>query len=249
MCGFTGYLSSNSIDKLSNNESIIHEMTRSLIHRGPDSEGFWKDSSEGISMGFRRLAILDTSSNGNQPMISNNGQFVIVFNGEIYNHLILRQEIERTKKNHQWSSGSDTETILCGFELWGIHKTIQKCTGMFGFAVWCNKKKELVLGRDRLGEKPVYYGWQGESHDRVFLFGSELKAFHKHPIFQKEIDRDSISSFLRYSYVPAPNSIYKSIFKLLPGHLLKVSISHQKPVITEYWSAIINYPFQAIARP
>jgi len=237
MCGFTGYLSSNSIDKLSNNESIIHEMTRSLIHRGPDSEGFWKDSSEGISMGFRRLAILDTSSNGNQPMISNNGQFVIVFNGEIYNHLILRQEIERTKKNHQWSSGSDTETILCGFELWGIHETIQKCTGMFGFAVWCNKKKELVLGRDRLGEKPVYYGWQGESHDRVFLFGSELKAFHKHPIFQKEIDRDSISSFLRYSYVPAPNSIYKSIFKLLPGHLLKVSISHQKPVITEYWSA------------
>jgi len=237
MCGFTGYISSYPMDKFSNNESIIHEMTGSLIHRGPDSEGYWKDSSEGIVMGFRRLAILDTSSNGNQPMISNNGQFVIVFNGEIYNHLILRKEIESIKKNHQWSSGSDTETILCGFELWGIHETIQKCTGMFGFAVWCNKNKELVLGRDRLGEKPVYYGWQGESHDRVFLFGSELKAFQKHPSFQKEIDRDSISSFLRYSYVPAPNSIYKDIFKLLPGHMLKVSQRNQKPEMKEYWSA------------
>ena len=237
MCGFTGYISSDPMDKFSNNESIIHEMTGSLIHRGPDSEGYWKDSSEGIVMGFRRLAILDTSSNGNQPMISNNGQFVIVFNGEIYNHLILRKEIERIKKNHQWSSGSDTETILCGFELWGIHETIQKCTGMFGFAVWCKKNKELVLGRDRLGEKPIYYGWQGESHDRVFLFGSELKAFQKHPSFQKEIDRDSISSFLRYSYVPAPNSIYKDIFKLLPGHMLKVSQRNQKPETKEYWSA------------
>lgn len=237
MCGFTGYLSSSFIDKVPNNESIIHEMTRSLIHRGPDSEGFWKDSSERIVMGFRRLAILDTSSNGNQPMISNNGQFVIVFNGEIYNHLILRKEIEHIKKDHKWSGGSDTETILCGFELWGINETIQKCTGMFGFAVWCKKNKELVLGRDRLGEKPVYYGWQGESNDRVFLFGSELKAFHKHPSFQKDIDRDAISSFLRYSYVPAPNSIYKNIFKLLPGHLLKVSLSHQKPQITTYWSA------------
>ena len=237
MCGFTGYISSYPMGKFSNNESIIHEMTGSLIHRGPDSEGYWKDSSEGIVMGFRRLAILDTSSNGNQPMISNNGQFVIVFNGEIYNHLILRKEIEGIKKNHQWSSGSDTETILCGFELWGIHETIQKCTGMFGFAVWCNKNKELVLGRDRLGEKPVYYGWQGESHDRVFLFGSELKAFQKHPSFQKEIDRDSISSFLRYSYVPAPNSIYKDIFKLLPGHMLKVSQRNQKPDMKEYWSA------------
>jgi asparagine synthase (glutamine-hydrolysing) len=225
------------MNKFPDNESIIHEMTGSLIHRGPDSEGYWKDSSEGIVMGFRRLAILDTSSNGNQPMISNNGQFVIVFNGEIYNHLILRKEIERIKTNHQWLSGSDTETILCGFELWGIHETIQKCTGMFGFAVWCNKNKELVLGRDRLGEKPVYYGWQGESHDRVFLFGSELKAFQKHPSFQKEIDRDSVSSFLRYSYVPAPNSIYKNIFKLLPGHMLKVSQRNQKPEMTEYWSA------------
>ena len=237
MCGFTGYISSDSIKKFYNNESIIREMTRSLIHRGPDSEGFWKDSAESIVMGFRRLAILDTSSNGNQPMISNNGQFVIVFNGEIYNHLLLRKEIEGSKSNHEWSSGSDTETILCGFELWGIQKTIQKCSGMFGFAVWCNQNKELVLGRDRLGEKPVYYGWQGESEDRVFLFGSELKSFHKHPNFQKEINRDSISSFLRYSYVPAPNSIYKNIFKLLPGHLLKVSLNLQEPVITEYWSA------------
>ena len=153
MCGFTGYLSQSSIDPSSHSESIIKEMTRRLIHRGPDSEGFWRDCDAGIVMGFRRLAILDVSSNGNQPMISNSGQYVLVFNGEIYNHLALRREISSIKPNYQWLSSSDTETLLSGFELWGIEKTIQKCTGMFGFSVWCNKNKVLTLGRDRLGEK------------------------------------------------------------------------------------------------
>ena len=236
MCGFAGYFSGSSIDPSFYSESTIKQMTRSLIHRGPDSEGFWKDCSEGIVMGFRRLAILDISSNGDQPMISSNGQYVIVFNGEIYNHLELRAEIKDAKPNQNWQSNSDTETMLCGFELWGIQKTIKKCTGMFGFAVWCNKSKELTLGRDRIGEKPLYYGWQGESADRIFLFGSELKSFHKHPCFQKEINRDSVSSFLRHSYIPAPNSIYKNIFKLLPGTLLTLSSQHQDPVLTEYWS-------------
>tara|TARA_B110001450_G_C17663714_1_gene498523 strand:- start:1219 stop:3183 length:1965 start_codon:yes stop_codon:yes gene_type:complete len=236
MCGFTGYLSQSSIDPSSHSESIIKEMTRRLIHRGPDSEGFWRDCDAGIVMGFRRLAILDVSSNGNQPMISNSGQYVLVFNGEIYNHLALRREISSIKPNYQWLSSSDTETLLSGFELWGIEKTIQKCTGMFGFSVWCNKNKVLTLGRDRLGEKPVYYGWQGAPHDEIFLFGSELKSFHNHPGFQKEINRDAVSSFLRHSYIPAPNSIYKGIFKLLPGHLLSVSLNSKKPSISQYWS-------------
>ena len=236
MCGFTGYLSSNDLEKFQHPDSIIHNMTRSLIHRGPDSEGFWSDNSDGIVMGFRRLAILDTSSNGDQPMVSNNGQYAIVFNGEIYNHLALRREIQNLHPSHTWLSSSDTETLLSGFELWGIQETIQKCTGMFSFAVWCKKTKLLTLGRDRLGEKPLYYGWQGGLHDRVFLFGSELKSFHQHPAFQKEINRDAVSSFLRHSYVPAPNSIYKNIYKLLPGNLLRVSSTLQEPSITEYWS-------------
>lgn len=231
MCGFAGYLL-DSNNKKSYSNSIIREMARTVSHRGPDSEGFWEDVPEGIAMGFRRLAILDITPNGNQPMISHSGQFIIVFNGEIYNHLSLRKEM-----NHNWLSGSDTETLLRGFDLWGIEDTIKKCTGMFAFAVWCRKNKKLILGRDRLGEKPLYYGWQGSSANKVFLFGSELKALQKHPSFQKEINRDSLSSFLRHSYIPAPSSIFKNIFKLQPGHLLTISADTHEPSIIQYWSS------------
>ena len=231
MCGFAGYLLDIN-NKKSYSNSIIREMAKTVSHRGPDSEGFWEDGPEGIVMGFRRLAILDITPNGNQPMISHSGQFIIVFNGEIYNHLSLRKEM-----NHNWLSGSDTETLLRGFDLWGIEDTIKKCTGMFAFAVWCRKNKKLILGRDRLGEKPLYYGWQGSSANKVFLFGSELKALQKHPSFQKEINRDSLSSFLRHSYIPAPNSIFKNIFKLHPGHLLTISADTHKPSMIQYWSS------------
>ncbi|MAV94327.1 MAG: asparagine synthase (glutamine-hydrolyzing) [Euryarchaeota archaeon] len=237
MCGFTGYLSSGQIDQ-SNSPKIIREMTNSLYHRGPDSEGFWSDSSDGISLGFRRLAILDTSSNGNQPMKSSNGQYVLVFNGEIYNHLALRKEIDALYSEKKiWFSGSDTETILSGFEIWGIKETIQKCIGMFSFAVWCKKRKVLTLGRDRLGEKPLYYGWQESNQERLFFFGSELKSFKKHPQFIGEINRGALSSFIRYSYIPAPSSIYEGIFKLLPGNILEVSLAEPKPIIIKYWAA------------
>ena len=213
-------------------------MTNSLYHRGPDSEGFWSDSSDGISLGFRRLAILDTSSNGNQPMKSSNGQYVLVFNGEIYNHLALRKEIDALYSEKKiWFSGSDTETILSGFEIWGIKETIQKCIGMFSFAVWCKKRKVLTLGRDRLGEKPLYYGWQESNQERLFFFGSELKSFKKHPQFIGEINRGALSSFIRYSYIPAPSSIYEGIFKLLPGNILEVSLAEPKPIIIKYWAA------------
>lgn len=237
MCGFTGYLTSGQLDQ-SNSPKIIREMTNSLYHRGPDSEGFWSDSSDGISLGFRRLAILDTSSNGNQPMQSSNGQYVLVFNGEIYNHLDLRKEIEAFYSGKKlWFSGSDTETILSGFEIWGIRETIKKCIGMFGFAVWCKKTKVLTLGRDRLGEKPLYYGWQDSNQEKLFFFGSELKSFKKHPQFTGEIDRGALCSFIRYSYIPAPSSIYEGIFKLLPGNILEVSLHKPKPIISKYWTA------------
>ena len=235
MCGFTGYLS--LANHKINSDLIIQNMTNSIAHRGPDSDGFWHDPQTEIVMGFRRLAILDVSKNGNQPMISNSGQYVISFNGEIYNHLEIRAEIQIENSKIGWRSTSDTETLLAGFELWGIKETIIKCVGMFSFAVWCNKSRVLTLGRDRLGEKPLYYGWQGKGDQRVFFFGSEVKSFMKHPAFLREINRDAISTFLRYSYIPAPNSIYKGIFKLLPGNLLKVSIKDQNPKISEYWSA------------
>ena len=238
MCGFTGYLALNPITESTDYKSFIQDMTDSLYHRGPDSEGFWEDGAQGISMGFRRLAIIDTSSKGNQPMFSNNGQYVLTFNGEIYNHLDLRKEISILYPGYEWFSGSDTETLLSAFQIWGISETIKKCIGMFGFAVWCKKRKVLTLGRDRLGEKPVYYGWQGRNNDRVFFFGSELKSFKKHPKFAGEISRDSLSSFIRYSYVPAPNSIYEDIYKLLPGNILEVSINNPEPLLHKYWSAI-----------
>jgi len=236
MCGFTGYLSDIN-NKTSYSDSVIKDMADTIVHRGPDSEGFWKDDLDGIVMGFRRLAILDISPNGNQPMISNSGQFIIVFNGEIYNHLSLRKEIDLLRAHQNWLSSSDTETLLCGFDLWGIEKTIKKCTGMFAFAVWCRKNKKLILGRDRLGEKPLYYGWQGGNGNKVFLFGSELKSLQKHPHFQKEINRDSLSSFLRHSYIPAPSSIYKNIYKLLPGHLLIISADTNDHSMIQYWSS------------
>lgn len=237
MCGFTGYLSTSENNHKVKSDLIIQKMTNSLVHRGPDSEGFWCDSQVEIVLGFRRLAILDISTNGNQPMISKSGKYVITFNGEIYNHLDLRKKIQIEDSGISWISTSDTETLLAGFELWGIEETIKKCKGMFSFAVWCNKSRVLTLGRDRLGEKPLYYGWQGEGEQRVFLFGSEIKSFLKHPEFSKEINRDAISTFLRNSYIPAPNSIYKGIFKLLPGRLLRVSINDQNPIISKYWSA------------
>jgi len=237
MCGFTGYLSSSKIDQL-DNLKIIRGMTNSLYHRGPDSEGFWFDSSDGISLGFRRLAILDTSSNGNQPMQSSNGQYVIVFNGEIYNHLDLRKEIETFYSGKKiWFSESDTETILSGFEIWGIKETIQKCKGMFGLAVWCKQRKVLTLARDRLGEKPLYYGWHDSNKGKLFFFGSELKSFKKHPQFVGEINRGALSSFIRYSYIPSPSSIYEDIFKLLPGNILEVSLDEPTPIIEKYWAA------------
>ena len=240
MCGFVGFCSSS--DPLGKDSSIqiINKMSETLTHRGPDSYGFWQSSNKKLVFGFRRLAIQDVSQKGNQPMHSESGQYVIVFNGEIYNHLLLRKEIESAYLNYNWKSNSDTETLLACFEQWGIEESIKKCSGMFSFAVWCNKNKLLTLGRDRLGEKPLYYGWQGTGKNAIFFFGSELKAFHKHPGFKKEINRNAISSFLRHGYIPSPSSIYVDIYKLFPAHLARVSFSSKKINLTKYWTPEIN---------
>ena len=231
MCGFVGIMTKN---KSLLDYSFINNMTKSIDHRGPDDSGFWSNKNAGISLGHRRLSILDLTSAGHQPMHSPSKRYVLVFNGEIYNHGEIRSQLGK----HSWIGTSDTETLLTAIESWGIRKTIKLCVGMFAFAIWDNSKEELILGRDRMGEKPIYYGWQNNGKNSCFLFSSELKALKNHPSFVPKVDRQALSLFIQYSYVPTPHSIYQNVFKLKPGHLLRVSLSKRSPTIEQYWSFI-----------
>lgn len=227
MCGVLGFLSGSSRGW---DVSVLEDMAVAIKHRGPDGAGFWLDADAGIGMGHRRLSIVDLSSAGHQPMISPSGRYVISFNGEIYNHPTLRVELHNESVN--WRGHSDTETLLAGFDAWGIENTIKNSIGMFALAVWDIFLNELTLVRDRLGEKPLYYGWQGD----VFLFGSELNSLKKHPAFFSQVDRNSLGMLLQHSVIPAPYSIYKNIYKLLPGTLLKVSLTQRNNSPLSYWS-------------
>ncbi len=169
-------------------------------------------------------------------MQSGSSRYVIAFNGEIYNHLQLREQLEAINQAPTWRGHSDTETLLAGFDAWGIQDTVERTVGMFAFAVWDRKERMLTLGRDRIGEKPLYYGWQGHGNNAVFLFGSELKALRAHPAFENKINRGAISLLLRHNYIPAPYSIYEGIAKLLPGSLLTVSLQQREPRLWSYWS-------------
>ena len=211
MCGITGFVDSTCDFSP---EQIIKKMTGKLIHRGPDDEGIWIDNKGVVAFGHRRLAVLDLSPAGHQPMHSISDRYVLVFNGEIYNH----QELRGILSGYSWNGHSDTETLLAGFESWGVEETLKKCIGMFAIALWDKKENNLYLSRDRLGEKPLYYGWLGST----FVFGSELSAIKEHPGFNAEIDRNSLAKLLRYNYIPAPFSIYQGINKLLAGTLLKI---------------------------
>ncbi len=211
-------------------------MTDVIANRGPDSEGLWLDADACIALGHRRLAILDLSPTGAQPMASAGGSYVIAFNGEIYNHLNLRADLDKGARGPAWRGHSDTETLLAGFEAWGIQGTVERCIGMFAFAVWDRQARTLTLGRDRLGEKPLYYGWQGTGRAAVFLFGSELKALRADAAFGAPINRDALSLYMRHNNVPGAHSIYQGIHKLLPGSLLTVSQRAPEPVVQTYWS-------------
>ena len=230
MCGFAGFL---SVAAGAGSDVVVRAMTDAIAHRGPDDAGYWLDDEHGIALGHRRLAVVDLSPAGHQPMASSGGRYVLVFNGEIYNHLDLRAELGA---GVVWRGHSDTETLLAGFDAWGVEATVSKCVGMFAFALWCRHSKTLTLGRDRLGEKPLYFGWQGEGSGAAFLFASELKAIKKHTAFNAEIDRSALSLLLRHNYIPAPHSIYSGISKLLPGSLLTLSIDEPTPRATQYWS-------------
>lgn len=230
MCGFSGLLSNNGVTA-SEWPSLLQHMGDTIAHRGPDDSGIWLDAEAGIGLVHRRLSIVDLSTAGHQPMQSNSGRYVLVFNGEIYNHLDLRCKLE-AMESIRWRGHSDTETLLAGFDAWGIQGAIEHTIGMFAIAVWDKQANTLTLARDRMGEKPLYYGWQGDT----FLFGSELKALRAHPAFRAEIDRNALCLLLRHNCIPAPYSIYKGIAKLRPGCLLAVSLRQREPNIVTYWS-------------
>jgi asparagine synthase (glutamine-hydrolysing) len=216
MCGITGQLGGNQGQGL---QRAVPRMADTLYHRGPDDGGVWVDKAAGIALGHRRLSILDLSPAGHQPMASTGGRYVIAFNGEIYNHLELRGLLRSARNDSEWRGHSDTETLLACFEAWGIEKTLASAVGMFAIALWDRETRTRTLARDRMGEKPLYYGWQGDS----FLFGSELKALKAHPAFHADIDRGALALFLRHNYVPAPYSIYEGIYKLPAGTYLQVT--------------------------
>lgn len=230
MCGISGFW--NQSQQLSSDQilSIIQRMSNTLFHRGPDDGGTWVDPTVGIALGHRRLGILDLSPQGHQPMVSAYGRYVIIFNGEIYNFLELRRELEELQ--HSFRGSSDTEVMLAAFSQWGVKGAINRFNGMFAFALWDRQERILSLGRDRLGEKPLYYGWAGQT----FLFGSELKALKAYPDFKPEINRSALTLYFRYNYIPAPYTIYQGIYKLPPACLLTLTSSAVCSEPVSYWS-------------
>lgn len=228
MCGFIGYFDSGSV-KAEEFMRNLRAMSDTLVHRGPDSKGEWIDEGSGIGLAHRRLAIQDLSPLGHQPMISVSGRYVIIYNGEIYNFLEIKTELE--KQGLVFRGHSDTEVMLAAFEKWGLRESLARFTGMFAFALWDSVERVLFLARDRMGEKPLYYGWQ----DDIFIFGSELKAFRKHPDWKGEIDRDAITLLLRHNYIPAPHTIFQGIHKLMPGSLLTFKPKEKECKSEQYW--------------
>lgn len=229
MCGIAGFFERNGRFTSLDAGEVAARMASALQHRGPDDSGVWLDQSAGIALAHRRLAIIDLSPNGKQPMRSAGGRFSIVFNGEIFNYLKLRVQLEAA--GMLFRGGSDTEVLLAGFECWGIEETIKKAVGMFAIALWDHHERELHLIRDRLGIKPVFWGEFGS----LFIFGSELKALLAHPGWNPEIDRAALTSFLRLGYIPAPDTIYKGVRKLKQGHILTIS-GNRPPTETPYWN-------------
>ena len=234
MCGFVGFLGGAQISSVGDDAKLLLGLADAIVHRGPDDVGFWVNGSQRLGLAHRRLSIVDLSHAGHQPMVSSSQRYIVAFNGEIYNHMDCRAALSLS----DWRGHSDTETLLAGFETWGVEGTLARCIGMFAFALWDTHSQTLTLGRDRLGEKPLYYGWQGHGAHAVFLFGSELKAIKAHPTFNAVVDRNALCLFMRHSYIPAPYSIYDGIFKLEAGCLLTVSLIDREPKVVRYWSAI-----------
>ena len=242
MCGLAGILTSDG----SRGEELaaaVQRMAMPLGHRGPDDSGTWVDPAAGVAFGFRRLAVVDLSEHGHQPMRSASTRYTLVFNGEVYNHHQLRRELEQA--GWTFRGGSDTEVILAAFERWGIEAATRRFIGMFAIAAWDAETRRLSLMRDRLGIKPLFVAVQ----PGLVTFGSELKALVAGPSFDRSLDRDALTEYLRYLYVPAPRTIYRSAFKLLPGHILTIA-DPSRPLLPSvpYWS-VDEVARQGVAEP
>lgn len=244
MCGFVGFLTPGPWARDETAPELLSLMANMIVHRGPDSEGYWHNAASGIALGHRRLTIVDLSPAGAQPMHSACGRYVLAFNGEVYNHLDLRKALD----DLPWRGHSDTESLLAGFSAWGVSATLQRCIGMFAIAVWDKQERMLTLARDRLGEKPLYYGWQGQNENSCFLFGSDLAAIKAHPAFAAEINRDALALYMRHNAIAAPHSIYQDIYKLPPGCLLTLSLAEREPKVDPYWS-LLQVAEQGVAHP
>lgn len=232
MCGLAGFVSPRGLP--AGVSTIVKDMSHDLRQRGPDAYGEWTEEALGVGLAFRRLAIVDLTEQGHQPMISQNGRFVLAMNGEIYNHRDLRARLE--KLGSRFTGHSDTEVLLNGIVLWGLEATLLMCVGMFAIAVVDRFEKKLWLARDRLGEKPMFYGWSSGQ----FFFGSSLRAFRAHPGFSPEVDRGSLTHYVRHGYVPSPYCIFKGFRKLLPGWILSLSLdgnsARQSESLKRYWA-------------
>ncbi|MPY90079.1 MAG: asparagine synthase (glutamine-hydrolyzing) [Luteitalea sp.] len=230
MCGLVGFWqpADAPADQL---EGTVCAMARTLAHRGPDDDGVWVDETRGVALGFRRLAILDLTPTGHQPMVSSDGRYVIVFNGEIYNFRDLRAELEA--EGVQFRGTSDTEVMLEGARVWGVDSLWGRLWGMFAAALWDRRERSLYLVRDRLGKKPLYYGHAGG----VLLFASELKALRAHRAFDARVDRAALAAYLRFAYVPTPRSIYQGISKVPPGASLRFDAPRAEAHVERYWDA------------
>lgn len=235
MCGIAGIWSPtfNSTTEL---RAQVGKMTDAILHRGPDDSGIWTDDEAGLALGHRRLAIVDLTPQGHQPMTSHSGRYVIVFNGEIYNFKALRRTLESTGYETAWRGHSDTEVLLAAIEQHGVEKALSSFVGMYAFAVWDRNERLLWLARDRLGEKPLYFGWAGAS----FVFGSELKALRAVAQFSTDIDHAALQLYVQYGCVPQPMSIFRDAMKLRAGSTLVLSsqdlAKRHLPEQRRYWS-------------
>lgn len=227
MCGFTGFIDLKGSLTQEEAEQTVSAMTTFLHHRGPDDRGIWLDKDAHLALGHTRLSILDLSSHGHQPMSSHCGRYILVYNGEVYNHLEIRKNL-----SGDFHSNSDTETLVEAIAAWGIDKTLSQLNGMFAFALWDRQEQMLTLVRDRLGVKPLYWGL----NQSTFFFGSELKSLKALPLWERQLDKTALHQYLQYAYVPAPTSIYQNIYKLTPGNYLTYKPG-QTPTSTCYWSA------------
>jgi asparagine synthase (glutamine-hydrolysing) len=227
MCGIAGFWRRRRTAGLP--LEVLLRMGLAIKHRGPDDSGTFFDDAAGVGLVHRRLSILELSPAGRQPMRSHSGRYTIVFNGEIYNFGELRKDLS----GNSWRGGSDTEVLLEAIEHWGLNGAVRRFVGMFAFALWDRVERSLYLVRDRVGIKPLYYGWV----DGDFVFASELKAIRQYPEFDNPIDRDVLALYLRHNYVPAPHCIYKNIYKLQPGHILEMKADDARPSVCQFWSA------------